>query len=165
MLRVRNFVARRTSAQLTHRDTGESYILWAWTVVELLLGLICASAPALKIYVNRYLGSATARKPRLIRGGAHGMSWSKNGVATTTNVGTSSESADQKSFISSVASVPGADNNVGTTYQLHQAISIEVVATPLADLEKQARVLGGESKASRWSGRRGDQACSDPSPH
>lgn len=93
------------------------------------------------------------------------MSWSKNGVITAINVGTSCESAGQKSFMSSVASVPGADNNVGTTYQLRQAISVEVVATPLTDLEKQARVLGGESKASRWAGKRWDQACPDPPSH
>jgi hypothetical protein len=52
--------------------TWESQDMWGWTQVELHGAVICASAPALKIFFERYFKAATTHS------GSHGQSGGSN---------------------------------------------------------------------------------------
>ena len=45
----------------TYDVTWESEPLWIWTAVEVHGAIMCASAPALKVFFRRYLGVGTMR--------------------------------------------------------------------------------------------------------
>lgn len=45
----------------TYDITWYAYSGWIWTIIEVQLGVICASAPAMKVFFKRYLGVMSSR--------------------------------------------------------------------------------------------------------
>lgn len=74
---------------LTQKDTYDvtwyAYYGWIWTVIEVDLGVVCASAPALRIFFRHWLESIASRT-------SNSRSRNQNGPTTPSNHGPQSYS-------------------------------------------------------------------------
>jgi hypothetical protein len=104
----------------TYDITWAAYDVWIWTVVEAHLAIICASAPALKIFVQRYLstfsltGTASQRKYSR-KAGYSGQNSLAYGTTSTANLDGPHQGGEEMRGISVTKAVDIEPKNMSET--------------------------------------------------
>ncbi|KAH6877950.1 hypothetical protein BKA58DRAFT_85959 [Alternaria rosae] len=121
---VRSYFVWRTFNSPQYDSTWESWPAWLLCVLEIQLGAICASAPALKVFLSHYFKVATSMYSGSSQGTTHasiqkggGTWWKSASSGTSGSRGTQASKPDRNGYIREPGNAHMVDEEGGIVLQ------------------------------------------------
>ncbi|KAI4637614.1 uncharacterized protein J4E88_002084 [Alternaria novae-zelandiae] len=122
---VRSYFVWRTFNSPLYDSTWESWPAWLLCVLEIQLGAICASAPALKVFLSHYFkvatsmysGSSQGTTHASIQKGGGGTWWKSASSGTSGSRGTMASRVDRDGYIREPGNAHMVDEEGGIVLQ------------------------------------------------